>query len=260
MIVLRTLGECVIEIGPHRVGPPAPHVFGALLFLGLERGRAVPRATMQALLFPEANEAKGAHSLRQLVYKLRGYGAPVVTGAEGIVLPADAVRDDVTAFLAPVEGERADIQRAGGTFLPGYVPRWSRPFAEWVEEQRDRIHARMRRTLLSELAAHRRAGRWEAAERTARACLAIDPLNEEATLGLAEVLAIAGSKVKAVRLLDEYIAEAGPGAEAIKLPATLLRRRIAERLPAVEYDASRSMFVGRAAEMAQLTALYDEAR
>jgi len=260
MVILRTLGECVIEIGTQRIGPTAPHLFGALLYLGLERGRAVPRATLQTLLFPDTTEARGAHSLRQLVYKLRGHGAPVATGREGISLAASDVQDDFTAFLAPSTAERPDVHRAGGTFLPGYVPRWSRPFAEWVEGERDRVHARMRRTLLTELAEHRRLGRWEAAERTARACLAIDPLNEEATLALAEALAVAGSKVKAVRLLDDYIAEAGPGAEAIKLPATLLRRRIAERLPAMEYDASRAPFVGRAEEMAELNALFAEVR
>src|SRR5215203_4129250 len=169
MIVLRTLGEFVIEVGEQRIGPGAPHVFAVLLYLSIERGRRVPRQTLQELLFPSAAESKGAHCLRQLLHRLRKIGAPVESGMEGVSLRADDVEDDYHSLFIPAADLRADVQRAAGGFLPGYAPKFSADFRAWVEEQRGYVHGRIRRTLLAELDDHRRAGRWEAAERTARA-------------------------------------------------------------------------------------------
>ncbi len=52
MVYLRTLGESVIEVGEVRIGPSAPHMFAALLYLALEAGRRVPRARLQESLLP----------------------------------------------------------------------------------------------------------------------------------------------------------------------------------------------------------------
>ena len=46
-------------------------------------------------------------------------------------------------------------------------------------------------------------------ERVARACLALDGLNEAATMALAEALTIGGAKTQVVQLLDKYIDEVG---------------------------------------------------
>lgn len=260
MVILRTLGECIIEVGATRYGPGSPHLFGLLLFLAMNRGRTVPRGTLHATFFPEASEANAGHSLRQLVYRLRSSGAPIETESSGLRLAADQVADDFTVLFEPAADLRADVMRAAGTFLPGYAPRLSAAFAAWVDEQRGHVHGRIRRTLLSELAGHREAGRWEAVERTAQTLLAIDPLHEEATLSIAEAMAVTGNKIAAVRVLDRYIQEAGPGAEGVKLPAQVLRRRIAERLPAVEYDTNRAPFVGRAEELQLFQRLLGEVR
>ena len=67
MLILRTLGESVFEIGATRIAPNAPHLFGALLYLGLERGRGVPRVTLQQPLFPEADHRGAAHSVGRLL-------------------------------------------------------------------------------------------------------------------------------------------------------------------------------------------------
>src|SRR5699024_4806577 len=89
-----------------------------------------------------------------------------------------------------------------GEFLAGYAPRFSAPFAAWVEEQRGVVHARLRRALLSLLADERRRGNWGLVETLARKCLLVDPLNEEATMALAEATALSGSKRAALQLLD----------------------------------------------------------
>src|SRR5215210_747321 len=86
MIYLHTLGDSLIKVGEKDVRPASPLVFAALLYLGTERGRRVSRAALQELLFPETDERSGAHSLRQLLYKLRQLGAPVDADAATVVV------------------------------------------------------------------------------------------------------------------------------------------------------------------------------
>jgi DNA-binding SARP family transcriptional activator len=75
MLYLRTLGESVIEVGDIHLGPNAAHPFAVLLYLAFERGRRVPRAQLQELLYPHADDRAGSHSLRQLLYRVRKAGA-----------------------------------------------------------------------------------------------------------------------------------------------------------------------------------------
>src|SRR5687768_2566587 len=93
MIQLHTLGEALITVGEKEIRPTAPLLFAALLYLGMERGRRVPRAALQELLFPNADERSGAHSVRQLLYKLRQLGAPIEVDSATVALPAGAVEE-----------------------------------------------------------------------------------------------------------------------------------------------------------------------
>jgi DNA-binding SARP family transcriptional activator/tetratricopeptide (TPR) repeat protein len=258
VVYLRTLGESVIEVGEVRIGPSAPHVFAALLYLALECGRRVPRGRLRELLFPTTDERSGSHSLRQLLYRMRRMGVGLRADATGVLLPVDAVRADFQQFLVPADGARADLARISGGFLPGFAPVFSRPFAEWLEERRAELLLRICRTLARELGEHRRAARWRLAEETARAVLSLDPFNEGATLALAEALALTGSKLEAVRLLDSYLEEVGPRDRAFRLPATALRRRVADRLAETQYPASSRM-VGREGMLVQLRGALERA-
>ena len=82
---------------------------------------------------------------------------------------------------------------------------------------------------------------------------AFDPLNEEATLALAEATALNGSKASAVAILDHFIAELNAGPRDIRIPASVLRRRIAERLAAPYSASAEACFVGRDDIVALLT-------
>jgi hypothetical protein len=60
-------------------------------------------------------------------------------------------------------------------------------------------------------------------------------------------MAARGSKSQAVSTLDRYLEELGDRGRELKLPASVLRRRIAERLPDIQYVRSgEPPFVGRA--------------
>jgi hypothetical protein len=139
VIVLHTLGESVVEVGSERVGPASPHVFGLLLYLGVERGRRESRSVLQALFFPEASEKNANHSLRQLVYKARQLGAPLDTEYGGVRLCPESVRDDYTALIEGLPEASFQPEQITGGWVPGYAPTFSAPFAEWLEERRARI-------------------------------------------------------------------------------------------------------------------------
>ncbi|MDQ3997674.1 MAG: AAA family ATPase [Gemmatimonadota bacterium] len=256
---LRTLGESVIEVGEARIGPSAPHMFAALLYLALESGRRVPRARLQELLFPTSDERSGSHSLRQLLYRIRRLGVELNCDAAGVLLPASLVAADFQRFLTPTSGRRADLGDVAAGFLVSYAPNISHGFGDWLEQRRAEVLARIRRTLTAELVGHRAGGRWEACEETARALLAIDPLNEEATLARAEAMALYGAKADAVHLLDSYLTELGSHGQALRLPATVLRSRIADRLVSLPSPAS-GRFVGRSMYLERLHDLLNAAK
>jgi tetratricopeptide (TPR) repeat protein len=147
-----------------------------------------------------------------------------------------------------------------GGFLPDFAPTLTEGYAEWLDAFRARTTLELRRALVRDLARARSVGDWRTCEQAARACLALDPLNEEATLGLAEALAAAGSKAQAVEFLDQYLADIGPGNRDLRVPATVLRRRISERV-ALPYRAQPELpFVGREEEMLLLGERFQRAR
>lgn len=262
MLRLRTLGECAIESDASRIGPDADVLFAIGLYLAMERGRRVARAELLELIWPSVDGLHGRHCLRQALYRLRQSGAVLDSTTTHVMLAASEVELDFADFLSSAPFERAlpDDDRCR-EFLPGYAPDFSAPFGEWVEEQRAFVHGQIRRALVTRLGELRARGDWARVEGVARTCLRFDPLNEEATLARAEAAAMTGSKREAVAILDRYLAELGPGATEIRLPASLLKKRIGEHLPTARFTGpSETPFVGRAAEMALLQERIAKAR
>jgi DNA-binding SARP family transcriptional activator len=265
MVILRTMGECLIETGITRVTPEQSVVFAASLYLMLERRRDVQRGELAALFWPSARPAQGHHCLRQTIYRMRGQGIPVVNEGSAVRVPAELVRVDCLELLAAAAaGTVSDdlLVAAARPFLPGYDPYHSPGLAEWLDRQRDRVGATVRRLLVQEMARARKDADWPRMERLARGCLEHDPLNEEAVLALAEAMARHGSKVQALRVLDSYVAEVGTSGSkaALRLPASVLRRRIAEHAPATVADAEDAPLFGREADLAAIDPLLARAR
>ncbi|HVX38877.1 MAG TPA: AAA family ATPase, partial [Gemmatimonadaceae bacterium] len=260
MLILHTLGTARIDAGTTRLTPTSVRKFALLLHLSAEPGRRVPREVLRDLIFPDRTEDSARHSLRELVYGFRQLGVRIDSDKHGMSVSADAVASDYRELL---DGERPDSSRltaAAGGFLPGYAPDHSEAYTEWLEGYRARATFEICKVLLKELTRAKRGGDWAQAERAARACLALDPLNEEATLGLAEMLAIGGSKVAAVRLLDAYISEVRGGPNDLRIPASILRRRISEQAGPMYQAPAVLPFLGREPEMAVLADAIDRAR
>ena len=251
MIVIRTLGAVQIDVGDTRVLPTSPRKFALLLYLVVERNRCARRATLQELIFPDQSGKNAQHSLRELLYQLRQARLGITSNTEGIQLPDVAVSSDLEMFVSVGRLTAEQLSAVEGGFLPGYAPEYSEAFTEWLEGYRARSTFDLCKALVADVARARRVGDWTRTERSARACLGLDPLNEEGTLALAEAMAMGGAKVQAVRFLDRYLAELGNGSSDLRLPATVLRRRICER-PHVYTGTSPSPFVGREQEMSAL--------
>ena len=255
MIRLRSLGQCTIEVGDTRLTPSAETLFAAALYLVLETGRPIERREIIEAIWAGVPDRRANQCLRQTLYKLNAMGAALRCSRTHVVLPSRSVQSDCSALLEA--HERAELERLAesipGAFLPGYAPRFSEPYTEWLERHRDLVSSALRRALVTGMNARKSRGEWRRAEPLAMHCLAIDPLNEEATLVLAEAAALSGSKVKALAILDRYLRDIGPDAREIRLPATLMRRRIAEVYHGDLIPVRETPHVGRAAEMSELT-------
>jgi DNA-binding transcriptional activator of the SARP family len=252
MIFVHTLGTALIETGNTRITPSSARAFALLLHLSAESGRRVSRTVLRDLLFPRQSEKNARHSLRELMYQLRQRGIELDADADGILLPAESVRSDYGEIVRNGVSDAQRFRSIESGFLPGYAPTHSEAYTEWLEGYRARAMFELCKTLLREISRAKGGSDWTMTERAARACLALDPLNEEATMALAEILAVGGAKSQGLGLLDRYIAEVGPQSRGVTLPAAILRRRISEQLQTPTSTTMDFPLLGRQSEMALL--------
>jgi DNA-binding SARP family transcriptional activator len=258
-IRLRILGESVIQVGETIVEPSATHLFALLLYLAVERGKLISRGQLASMLFPEANATNAGHNLRQLLYRLRRIGVPLETTAAAVRLPAESVVEAPECLLARSHGDAVLVGPTSYALLPTYCPPTS-PLSRWLETYRDEISAKLLRRIARDLARAREGADWTAVERCARALLDLDPLNETATLGLAETMARSGSKHKAVKLLHDFADDVGRSHSSLALPPRLLTRRISEEAQPPASNSVRTPLVGRTDELRTLTEAWSHAR
>jgi hypothetical protein len=145
--------------------------------------------------------------------------------------------------------------------LSAYEPAFSSTFLEWVDATKDRLNAALTTVLLKIISEDRSSGRWELVESSARHLLHLTPGNEEAALALAESLAMRGAKLEGVRVLNSYLEEVGKGPTDLRLSASIMRKRIIDRVPIHEDSPlGGSVFVGRGESMSTLCSLLQEVR
>jgi DNA-binding SARP family transcriptional activator len=250
MIELRALGNAEIVTGVTTLTPSQEIVFGAALYLVVERGKRVSRTRLASLLWPSVPEKPRAHRLRQTILQLKKLGIIVLADRSNLQLLHHEARSDVDELSA----SSASLPTGYDSLecLPGYSPRFSEPFRDWVDLKREEVHAGLTRILLHNLENARLQGDWIAVENISSQCRMLDPLNEIAVLAQAEAAAMRGGKRKAVSILDRYISEVGSSEPQLKLPANLLRRRV-ERIPDDPPHLNADLpFIGRSLEMKAL--------
>ncbi len=257
MIELRALGTAEIQTDLAKITPSQQIVFAVALYLILERGKRISRAGLATLIWPNAPQASRTHRLRQTLLQLRRLGVSVRADRDALLLEKLDARADLDSFHNPVNPAHDVFLE----FLPGYDPTFSNAFREWVDTRRSTFQSAALRVLLQELDAARIRGDWQSVDRIAGECLVLDAFNEAAVLGKAEAAAMRGSKRKAVSMLDKYLADIGELPGELRIPATILRRRVVERIPdRPELGNTDPAFVGREAEMTLLTTAFEKAR
>ena len=261
MIRLRTFGEAMIELGSTRIGPTWERGFALALYLAVERERRVTRGELQSLLFPGSREGNASHNLRQLVYRLRRAGLTILARSESIAIEAHQVEEDFSALVKLRRLTPEDLRLIASGFLPGYYPDFAEDYSQWLERLRSRVSAQLIRLIIEHLADRRRTGRWNEVELAARACLALDPLNEHANVAMAESLVMAGSRAQAVSLLKSYAQDVGDTVKPLGVRVSELRRRISEQMSDSEASDSLELpLVGRDVERAGVLARLDSVR
>ena len=259
MITLRALGNAEIETSVTTITPSQEIVFAAALYLILERGHRVSRTRLTSLLWPRAAEKVGAHRLRQTILQLKKLGVVVQADRDNLKLLQHDARSDLDSLSTP----NPTLATGHGPleFLPGYAPRSSEPFRDWLDAKKGQAHAAISRILVSDLERARLRGDWVGVERISSQCLLFDAFNETVVLAQAEATAMRGAKKSAVAILDQYIADVQGVNLDLRLPPTLLRRRIMERVPdQATLSLRESTFVGRDHEMEVLMSLLAAAR
>ena len=227
---LEALGSPRVWVDSTEIDPSAELVFAVALFMLLERDSAISRQRLQSLLWPGLADSISAHRLRQTLFKLRKLGYPVrADGRSRIVLDDVTVTSDydllVSSDVDPTS--KAPIPRP---LFDGYEPRFSWQYSDWLDEKKKRIGATLEARLLDRISKHRLAGDWPSIDHEARSLLEISSQNEEGVLALAESLAMRGDKIESVRILDAYLDEIGGERSDIKISATIMRKRISDRM------------------------------
>ena len=259
MIVLRALGTAEIDTGVTTLTPSQEIVFAAALYLILERGKRVSRTRLASLLWPQVPEKARAHRLRQTILQLKKMGVMVRADRDSLQLSQYDARTDFDE-LARAQSDQLSAYESF-EFMPGYCPTFAEPFGEWIDSQREQVHAVATARLVKALNNARQKGDWSTSDRLALHCRRLDPFNETAVLAHAEVTAIRGSKKEALAIIDRYLGEVGSANTNLTLSATILRKRIAERLPERGVHAAQECtFVGRDFEMEKLSLRLLDAR
>ncbi|HET8771497.1 MAG TPA: hypothetical protein VFM71_10995, partial [Gemmatimonadaceae bacterium] len=231
MITVRALGASEIRIGRKRIPLGAEVVFALGLYLCTRAGERLTRDELCEVFWGDGRDAAGRHSLRQMLYRLRRHGLTLDEDGEELYLDPARVDSDLNEALEEtwVTSAEPSAIEAATSLVPGFTRHISARFQDWFDSIRNRLAAQHRRAALRQISVARREGRWADLDKWALQVLSSDPLNEEATLARAESAAMAGSKTIALEIIDAYIEELGDRANVIGLPASVLRRRIAER-------------------------------
>lgn len=257
-----TFGQCLFHTSHARVEPDSDVHFGLLLYVAAAPGAGPLRDDVAEVMWSGSDPDHARHSLRQAMYRLRQLGFSLRLRAGRVVFQAEAAVDLATVLREGDSLSRDQLLTYGTLpFLPGYTPKLGAVFSEWVEGLRVQVGGTLRRSLVSAVREARAEAAFRDVHKLARALLALDPLNETGTLALAEALAMEGSKVEALRMLEAYEEEVGGVEEGLRLPARTLRRRVSENLADALLPRRYEVpFVGRVDEFGLMRRLFAESR
>ena len=226
MLRLETFGGVVLrENGVPHAGEASQRRRLGLLAVLAASGRPVSRERLLSFFWPEIDEERGRHALRQSTYALqRALRAEnLFLGTTALQLNPEIVRSDVAEFDDAVA--RGDTVRAAslyaGPFLDGFYLEGLTEFERWVEGERSRL-GRAFASALESLAAMAAARRdHHAAVGWWRRLAAEDPLSSRYTIGLMQALTAVGDRAAALRLAGVHAALVKQELQSLPDPAVI---------------------------------------
>jgi len=241
MIELRTLGALDLRDADGdqcRQLLANPKRLGVLVYLTLATPRGSHRRdTLLGLFWPEVDQDKARHALRQTIHYLRStLGADVLTSQGDGAIGVDPARlsCDAIAFEAALDAGQpaAALEAYAGDLLPGFFLAHLSEFERWLESERDRL--RRRAATAAWQLADGSLSRHEpgAAEHWARQAVAFSREDEGAVRKLITLLDRTGNRAGALRVYDEFAARldeefsAEPSVETRELVAALRQRDV----------------------------------
>ncbi|HET8648655.1 MAG TPA: BTAD domain-containing putative transcriptional regulator [Gemmatimonadales bacterium] len=148
MLRLCTLGRLELEGVPAptaRALMQGPKRVGLLVYLACAPpGALIRRDTLLALFWPELDESRARHALRNTLHSLRStLGAELISsaGAETVGIPDGMLACDVAEFERALAEDRLEdaVALYPGDFLTGFFVPESQGFEDWVEGERQRL-------------------------------------------------------------------------------------------------------------------------
>ena len=232
MFRLVTFGGLGIEADDGTTAPRlSPPRLALLAVLAAAGGRGMSRDKLTALFWPESDEERARHSLRQNLYAIRtGLGREAVrsTGS-ALAIDETVIAADVTDFRAALtSGDReraASLSR--GTFLDGFYLQGDSGFERWVEEERNRLSAETISALVSLATAASRSNNQDAAARWWYELTERDPVNGRFALEYLKALTARGDRAAALAFARRHGAivrrelQTSPDREVLRLEAEL---------------------------------------
>lgn len=212
---IHLLGAPSIEVGRARVETDTRKATALLAYLAVSE-QPQRRATLAAVLWPDADEQKARGALRRTLSVLRTALGDRWLDADGetIALERPHVHVDVVEFRKAIREGRFDAAVAlyRGDFLQGFSLRDSTQFDDWQAAETDALRADYADALTHLAANAERNGDVAAAIAHAKRRLALDPLHEPAHRDLMNLYARSGDRAaalrqyrEAVRLLDKEL-------------------------------------------------------
>jgi DNA-binding SARP family transcriptional activator/TolB-like protein/tetratricopeptide (TPR) repeat protein len=200
------VGPLLIESADYRLGKLPKKARALLAYLAAEGGRPVSRERLADLLWPYQSSEQARHSLRNCLLELRkAFGS-----AAALHLVADfancCIRNvgvDLDRFETLARSDHPDeLQSAADLYRGEFLADFhitSEPFQEWLAAERDRTLALVCEVLQRLTAARDSSGEHEAAIRSGRRLVALDPLSEHGQRALMRSYANAGRRGEALR-------------------------------------------------------------
>ena len=152
-------------------------------YLTRERGTRVPRRHIEKLFWPAMRAADASHSLSELIHKLRRKGLHIYRDESACIwLPRDAASIDIDLLSTE---EPAKLAERDLSILPGYSPRASGAFNDWVDEWRGDLHLRLVEIVVAAMTRAAGSGDWPVTLVLADKALKLDPEHPAALLARA---------------------------------------------------------------------------